>query len=110
MTIPDISVSVQEWGIIQSILSLHVPQYEIWAFGSRAKRTAKPYSDLDLAIMTREPLQPTLGAALAEAFSESDLPYKVDVVDWSTVSAAFQAVIARDKVVLQAHPALNPNE
>ncbi|MHB8264228.1 MAG: nucleotidyltransferase family protein [Acidimicrobiales bacterium] len=38
--------------IIRRILQKRVPQYSVWAFGSRAKWDAKEYSDLDLAIMT----------------------------------------------------------
>ena len=70
-------------------------------FGSRARGQAKPHSDLDLAIITGEPLPLSTLAALAEAFSESDLPWRVDVVDWSTTSEPFRKIIARDKVVLQ---------
>jgi type I restriction enzyme S subunit len=40
-------------------------------------------------------------AELSEAFSESDLPWKVDIVDWSVISDDFRKVIARDKVVVQ---------
>lgn len=31
---------------------------------------------------------------------ESDLPMKVDVVDWATTSENFRRVIAKDKVVV----------
>jgi hypothetical protein len=44
---------------------------------------------LDLAIITDRPLTPDVRSALAEDFSESDLPWKVDVVDWATTSEAF---------------------
>ena len=67
---------------------------------------AKPYSDLDLAIITETPLPLATRAALAEAFSESDLPWRVDVVDWSITSEAFRKIIARDKAVLQSARAL----
>src|SRR5690606_14938031 len=62
---------------------------------------AKPYSDLDLAIITDKPLSLAVSAALADDFSESDLPWKVDVVDWTTISASFREIIERDKVVVQ---------
>lgn len=39
-------------------------------------------------------------SALAEDFSESDLPWKVDLVDWWSISEAFRAIIDRDKVLL----------
>lgn len=100
-TTPLIDIRPEQWEIVRDILQRHVPQFEVWAFGSRAKRTAKPYSDLDLAVITDKPLSMDIGAALADDFSESDLPWKVDVVDWATTSESFRQIIERDKVVVQ---------
>ncbi|MHB1099339.1 MAG: nucleotidyltransferase domain-containing protein, partial [Burkholderiales bacterium] len=49
---PLIDIRPDHWAIVRGILQKHVPQYEVWAFGSRAKWTAKEYSDLDLAVIT----------------------------------------------------------
>jgi type I restriction enzyme S subunit len=98
---PNIDLSPAHWGLVYSILQKHVPQYPVWAFGSRAKWTAKPFSDLDLAIITTQALDWTVSAELTDDFSESDLPFKVDVVDWATTSAAFRSIIEADKVVVQ---------
>lgn len=88
--------------VVCGILLKHVPQYEVWAFGSRAKWTAKDYSDLDLCIVTDRPLSFKVLGALDEDFAESDLPWKVDVVDWATTSESFRKIIERDKVVVQS--------
>ena len=98
---PLIDVRPDHWAIVRNILQKQVPQYEVWAFGSRAKWTAKDYSDLDLCIVSDKPLSFSLLGALAEDFSESDLPWKVDVVDWATTSESFRKIMARDKVVVQ---------
>lgn len=87
--------------IVRDILQTRLPPHEVWAFGSRTRGTAKPYSDLDLAIITSQPLDLGTLAALSEDFSDSELPFKVDVVDWATTSETFRAIIARDKVVMQ---------
>ncbi len=100
--VPLIDIRPDHWAIVQSILQKHVPQCEVWAFGSRAKWTAKPYSDLDLAVICDRPLSLDVSAGLADDFSDSDLPWKVDVVDWATTSEAFRKIIERDKVTLQA--------
>ena len=63
--------------------------------------TAKDHSDLDLAIVGDGPLDFRTKTLLEEAFEESDLPFRVDVVDWATVSEGFHAVIGRGYVVLQ---------
>jgi type I restriction enzyme S subunit len=39
---------------------------------------------------------------MEEAFSDSDLPYKVDLVDWSAISEEFRQIVAERKVVVQA--------
>lgn len=98
---PPTDVTPTQWGIVTAILRAHVPERAVWAFGSRTTGRAKPYSDLDLAIIGDAPLGLPRLAALAEAFTESDLPWKVDVVDWATTSEAFREVIARDGVVVQ---------
>lgn len=99
---PPIDVRPDLWDMVQDILHAHVPQYEVWAFGSRAKWTAKPYSDLDLAVITDQPLSLSMQATLTDAFAESDLPWRVDVVDWASTSAAFRQIIAQHKVVVQS--------
>jgi predicted nucleotidyltransferase len=63
---------------------------EIYVFGSRAKNTARKYSDLDLLIKANEPINYLLLSQLEEAFSESDLPYKTDIIDWYTVNEDFK--------------------
>ena len=52
-------------------------------------------------MITTVPLTLDLRAALAEQFSESDLPWKVDIVDWASTSDVFREVIMRDKIVVQ---------
>ncbi len=96
-----LDIRAEHWEIVRAILRRRVPGHEVWAFGSRARQTAKPHSDLDLAVITAQPLPLAVGAALAEDFSESDLPWRVDVVDWATTSEPFRRIIERDKVVVQ---------
>ena len=95
-----LQLSDNEWQQVNAILQRYLPQYEVWAFGSRVKGNAKPYSDLDLAIISASPLPLSLLAEVAEAFSESDLPWKVDLVDWATTSEHFRQVIAEQKLIL----------
>jgi type I restriction enzyme, S subunit len=98
---PEIDIRPEHLAIVRDILHRHVPEFEVWVFGSRAKGAAKVYFDLDLAIVTRTGLPLTTRAALVDDFSESALPWKVDVVDWATASEAFRGIIERDKVIVQ---------
>jgi predicted nucleotidyltransferase len=99
---PTLDLAPRQLEIVRGILSRVVPEREVWAFGSRVQGRAKPYSDLDLAIMGEQPLPLSVTAELAEAFDASDLTIKVDVVDWVSASAAFKQIIAQHKVVLQS--------
>ena len=80
------------------ILCTHVPHRAVWVFGSRAKGTTKNASDLDLAIIGEEPLDLRTMGDLQHAFSESNLPFRVDIVDWATINEGFRKIIDEQKV------------
>ena len=91
-----------ELEIVREILRRHLPGRTVWAFGSRVKGKARPYSDLDLAVLGDQPLALSTRADLAEDFSESDLPFKVDIVDWATTSERFREIIRTEYIVLSS--------
>lgn len=99
---PPIQIDPRDWAEVKQVLQRIVPKLEVWAFGSRARHTAKPYSDLDLALISPAPLSLEQLATLKDAFDTSDLAVRVDVVDWAAISDAFRAIIAKDKVLIQA--------
>ncbi len=103
-----INVSPAHLQIILAILRTLAPECEVRAFGSRVKQTAKPYSDLDLAIVGQTKLPFQKLAALRTAFEESDLPYRVDVLDWHAISPEFQKIIEQGyEVIQQPHETQN---
>jgi len=71
---------------VKRILAEHVPDCEVRAFGSRVVGKAKVYSDLDLAVICQGDLSAECLRHLKEAFEESDLPFRVDVLDWNRTS------------------------
>ena len=95
-----IDVGPADLETVRRILREHAPGLEAWAFGSRVSWTARGTSDLDLALMTAEPLDIARMAALKAAFTESDLPFRVDIVEWASTSESFREVIESDHVVL----------
>lgn len=96
-----IDVTKHDLSTIKAILFAHMPPAEVRAFGSRYKWTAKNYSDLDLAIVGEHPLTLSELSELREAFESSDLPFRVDLVDWNTISPEFQWVIEQGYEVIQ---------
>jgi predicted nucleotidyltransferase len=99
-----IALTPEQRTLVESILSQHVPGRTIVAFGSRVRGTPKPTSDIDLCILGAEPLPPIVQQHLADAFSASTLPFKVDLVDWATLSEQFRSVIEETSQQLWPHP------
>ena len=97
-TAPPVDLRPDHWTIVCDVLRRHIPDRKVVAFGSRATWTAKDYSDLDLAILGDDPLPLDTMSALAESFGESDLPFKVDLVEWTSIDEAFRKIIRRDGV------------
>lgn len=94
MTEPVQGMGAAELRLVNSILTTCLPQREVRMFGSRARGQAKPYSDLDLVIMGDTPVPLSTLGQLKDAFASSDLPWRVDVVDWATTSPEFKSHIA----------------
>ena len=86
--------------IIKRILKEYVPGCDVRVFGSRVNGTAKKHSDLDLAVVDKEKIPTRKMNALREAFEDSDLPIRVDVLDWYAISAEFRAIIEKRFEVL----------
>jgi type I restriction enzyme S subunit len=96
-----IDVNPHQLKTITRILGGHVPECKVIAFGSRATWTAKDYSDLDLAVVGERALDSDVLMRLKEAFEDSDLHFRVDVLDWYAISPAFQRVIETKHEVVQ---------
>jgi uncharacterized protein len=89
--------------MVLALLRRHLPHAEVWAYGSRVNGDCHEASDLDLVV--RNPLAPDEALPdlpdLKDALVESNLPIRVDVVDWARIPAAFRREIARAYVVVQ---------
>ena len=88
-----INITEHERKIILAIIEKYVPDCEVRAFGSRVKGKAKAYSDLDLAIVGKSKLDVNVLFDMKEIFQESELTFRVDLLDWHTVSPEFKKVI-----------------
>ena len=88
---------------VKAILRAHVPNAEVWAYGSRVTGGGHEASDLDLVLRNSKNLLEETGALydLKEAFIESNLPIRVDIMDWARIPASFHREIERVHVVVQ---------
>jgi predicted nucleotidyltransferase len=100
-----INASERELDIIINILKKYVYDGEVRAFGSRHKQTAKNYSDLDVAIVKYDgmPLPVMELASIKEAFEESELPYRVDILDYWRISGGFRNIIDKSCEIIYSH-------
>ncbi len=90
--------------IVQDVLSAHIPDAEVWAYGSRVNGDCFEASDLDLVVRQPDDLRRRQSNLyeVKEAFTESNLPIIVQLVDWASIPAEFHTEIAAKYVVIQA--------
>jgi len=91
--------------IVLEILRRHAPNAQAYVFGSRAGDYAKSHSDLDLLLREDGPIDPYRFAALCADFEDSDLPFRVDVLDYHQTDPDFLRRIAPQCIPL---PTLDP--
>jgi len=83
--------------LLRSILGKY--DYSFYLFGSRITDRAKEFSDIDL--FYKEPIPDETILRLEEELEESDLPYKVDLVDYNKCDDSFKRII--DKSYIPIH-------
>ena len=69
---------------------------EIFIFGSRTQGQSYKYSDVDIAIKGCHELDIDKLLTLKSIFHNSTFPYKVDIVDFSTIDNKFKSIIQND--------------
>ncbi|KLL02916.1 MAG: hypothetical protein MRERV_34c009 [Mycoplasmataceae bacterium RV_VA103A] len=87
----------KHWEIIRQILIKY--PYQFYAYGSRARGTARKLSDLDLCY--QENISDATVFQIEEEFTESDLPFFVELVNWKHMRPKFREMIKKDLVLIQ---------
>ena len=100
-----IDITAGQRKTILALLQRHLPGTEAWVYGSRAKWTSRPQSDLDLVVFAGPQQRRGVGN-LREAFEESDLPFRVDLFVWNEVAETFREQIEAEHAVLATAPKL----
>ena len=94
-----IDITAAERSTLLALLELHLPNTTAWVYGSRAKGTSTPQSDLDLVVFSTPEQRRQVGD-LREAFEESNLPFRVDLFGWDDVPNSFRTAIGAQHVAL----------
>lgn len=72
--------------------NLDLSKYRLFLFGSRAKGLNAKYSDFDIGIIGEKPLPSSLKINIEGDLEDSDIPIKVDIVDFCEVPEKFKNV------------------
>ena len=90
--------------LLDALLQKHLPDIEVWAYGSRINGRAHEGSDLDLVL--RGPDLEKIPFSRLEGFNEalenSNIPILVEARDWACLPERFHREIERDYVVLRS--------
>lgn len=88
--------------ILQGLIQKHIPNSEIWAYGSRVTGKAYSGSDLDLVLRNPQNLDQEVPNWLdfKLALQDSTMPILVDVHLWWQLPETFHKNIEQDYVVL----------
>lgn len=79
-----------DWLLIKTLIRKQCPNAQIIFFGSRSTQTADTFSDYDVAIKANEALSLLSLSNIKESLANSDLPVKVDVLDYWRLEKSFQ--------------------
>lgn len=88
--------------LLEALLRQHLPDVEVWAYGSRVNGRSHDGSDLDLVLRgqgLKEIPRDRLGD-FEEAVRESNIPFLVEARDWARLPERFHGEIERAYVVL----------
>jgi len=83
--------------LIRNILLKHInsQNYSIFLFGSRATSRHTPFSDVDIGIEGKNRLPGHVMQEIKGDFEESNIPFRIDVVDFSMVGEDFKHIAMR---------------
>ena len=87
---------------IESLFQRYLPDVDVWAYGSRINGKSHPASDLDLVL--RAPHLNNIDGIklinLKSALTDSNIPFLVEVRDWSLLPKSFHEEIKKNYIVL----------
>ena len=92
--------------VLKTLLREHLPNTEVWAYGSRVNGRGHEGSDLDLVLraphLEKIPIEKLMD--FEEAVRESTIPILVEARDWARLPERFRREIEREYVVVVVAP------
>lgn len=84
--------------LVKKIILDNIPKekFNIFLFGSRAKKYHRSGADIDVGVKGSEPLNPKIIFTIKDIIEESIVPFKVDIIDFYKVSEDFKKEALKD--------------
>lgn len=100
---PTLDLPPRYLALLRQLLESHLPDAEVWAYGSRVAGDGHETSDLDIVLRNPDDLKQSSENLpdFIEALQQSLIPFMVDVHDWAYLPEAFHQEIERCHVVIQ---------
>ena len=88
--------------VLEALFRKHLPNIEVWAYGSRVNGRSHDGSDLDLVLRGPNLNDISINSLVEfeDAVRESNIPFLVEARDWASLPDRFHQEIARNYVVL----------
>lgn len=84
---------------IINLISALMPKVKIILFGSRARGTHGKWSDIDIALDAGKILPVADVDEIKSIFKGTNIPYKIEIVDFHSVSKDMQSAIKNEGVI-----------
>ena len=86
---------------IERLIKHHLPDVEVWAYGSRTNGGSHEGSDLNLVLRTHDlaPVNYKSYLALKETLTASSIPILVEIRDWAYLPESFHGEIEKGHIV-----------
>lgn len=79
---------------------LNLSEYKVFFFGSRVTKKGNEYSDIDIGIEGPQEIKYETMAKIREEVENLPILYKIDIVDFKTVSTDFYNVVSANREYL----------
>ena len=75
----------------------------VFLFGSRAKSERPSRSDVDIGFISSEKIDSTFFAGIRDKAEDSIVPYRIDLVDFSSVDRDFKETAMKRIVIIKSY-------
>jgi len=100
---PQLDLNSRYLKVLLGLISVHLSDSIVWAYGSRVKNQNHDTSDLDIVVISKcYEFSDIL--SFREVLRESNIPVLIDVMDWNVIPESFKDEIN------QCHVQIYPSE